>query len=146
MVFLPINALKLWWQMVFLTNSDCYNMNLLTKINRPLGIFHLGCIILQHTVQWLWKSLWPLTNGHKKLWELNFLAFFLVGTGKFPLLVLLVSFQYFNRNGSFCPFVGPTYHGWSPNVRSPWGQESSLGNAFLLFSKMAVFKVNIARK
>ena len=48
--FLPIKALKLWWQMVFLTNSDCYNMNLLTKINRPLGIFHLGCIILQHTV------------------------------------------------------------------------------------------------
>ena len=48
--FLPLNPLKLQWQMVFLSNSECYNMYLLRKINRPLGIFRLGNIILQHTV------------------------------------------------------------------------------------------------
>ena len=48
--FLAVESSELPWQMVFLTNSEWYNMYLLRKINRPLGIFCLGCIILQPTV------------------------------------------------------------------------------------------------
>ena len=39
--------------MVFLTNSNWYNMYLLRKINRPLGFFGLDKKILQHTVPYL---------------------------------------------------------------------------------------------
>ena len=52
--FLPIKTLELWWQMVFLTNSNWYNMYLLRKINRPLGFFGLDKKILQHTVTCLY--------------------------------------------------------------------------------------------
>ena len=63
--FLTVESLQLQWQLVFLMNSECPNIHLLRKINRPHGIF---CFIEK-----LYSTLWY--NTHQKNIWLRFIRY-----------------------------------------------------------------------